>query len=187
MKKYIDDYEVVVQEDSRGREKRVAVYVGDYYEVKIDEISLQKFRRNSLILLALIVIGQIAAGFIANTGMYAFFVSLPYIFTFLPLYFLVDGALRLPKEKRPLRRDEAELIFKRMKTASKFLFPLLGAAILGEAVYLIWFSSGSLGQEFIFLAVEAVALAAVFVLLRIQKPIEVTQVTVEEIRVEEEN
>ena len=99
MKKYIDDYELVIQEDSKGREKKVAVYKGDYYEFNLDEPALQKFRRNTLILLALIVIGQIAAGFIANLGMYAFFVSLPYVFTFLPLYFLIDGSLRLPKEK----------------------------------------------------------------------------------------
>ena len=26
MKKYIDDYELVIQEDSKGREKKVAVY-----------------------------------------------------------------------------------------------------------------------------------------------------------------
>ena len=184
MKKYIDDYELVIQEDSKGREKKVAVYKGDYYEFNLDEPALQKFRRNTLILLALIVIGQIAAGFIANLGMYAFFVSLPYVFTFLPLYFLIDGSLRLPKEKRDLRRDEAELIFKRMKTASKFLFPLVAVGIVGDLVYLIWFASVAIGRELLFLAVEIIILAAAYLVLRMQKPIEVTMVTVEEISIE---
>jgi len=185
MKKYIGDYEVVTQVNSKGREKKVAVYKGAYYEVNIDEDALRKFRRNSLILLALIVIGQIAAGFIANTGMYKFFVSLPYIFTFLPLYFLVDGGLRLPKEKRHLRRDEAELIFQRMKVANKFLLPLLCAGVLGDLVYLIWFATMPIWREVLFLVTEVVVLGAVFILLRMQKPIKVDQVMVEAVSIEE--
>ena len=155
MKKFTDDYEIVVQEDEKGREKRTAVYVGEYYEINIDGEALRIFRRNSLILLAVVIIGQIGAGFIANQGMYAFFVSLPYIFTFLPLYFLVDGGARLPKEKHDFRRDETELIFKRMKTASRFLFPLLGVTILADVVYLIWFANTALWREFLFIGVEA--------------------------------
>ncbi len=186
MKKYIDDYEVVIQKNSKGREKRVAVYKGAYYELNIDEDAIKKFRRISLILLALIVIGQIAAGFIGNAGMYTFFVALPYVFTFLPIYFMVDGGLRLPKEKRHLRRDEADLIFRRMKVASKFLFPLLCVGILGEVVYLIWFASGALWLELLFLVVEVVVLASVFGLLWIQKPIEVTEVYNEQMSIEED-
>ncbi len=41
MKKYIDDYEVVIQKNSKGREKRVAVYKGAYYELNIDEDAIK--------------------------------------------------------------------------------------------------------------------------------------------------
>jgi hypothetical protein len=184
MRKYLDDYEVVVQEDEKGREKRTAVYVGAYYRINIDDEALRKFRRNSLILLAFVVAVQIGSGFIANTGMYTFFVSLPYIFTFLPLYFLVDGGLRLPKEKRDFRRDEAELIFKRMKSASKILFPLLGLTILADIVFLIWFADTSIWLEFLFIGVQALAMVAVFLIIRMQKPIEVTKIDVEDVKIE---
>jgi len=186
MKKYIDDYEVVIQEDSKGREKKVAVYKGAWYEVNIDESALKKYRRNSLILLALVVIGLIGAGFIGNQGMYSFFVSLPYVFAFLPLYFLVDGSLRLPKEKRHLRRDETELIFTRIRVASYFLFPILCVGIIGEAVYLIWFSAGAIWLEILFLAVEIIITVAAFALLWAQRPIEVTQVFSEQVSIEED-
>ena len=186
MKRFTDDYEIVVQEDEKGREKRTAVYVGEYYEINIDGEALRIFRRNSLILLAVVIIGQIGAGFIANQGMYAFFVSLPYIFTFLPLYFLVDGGARLPKEKHDFRRDETELIFKRMKTASRFLFPLLGVTILADVVYLIWFANTALWREFLFIGVEALMMGAVFLILRMQKPIEVTKIAVEDVKIEED-
>lgn len=184
MRKYIGDYEVVIQEDEKGREKGVAVYVGDYYEVNLDEAALRTFRRNSLILMALVVIGQIAAGFIANLGMYAFFVSLPYVFSFLPLYFLMDGGLRLPKEKRDLRREEAELIFKRMKTASRFLLPLLGVTVLGDLVFLLWFANGAIWREILFIAIELAMMVAVFLIIRMQQPIEVTRIVTEEVRIE---
>lgn len=186
MKKYIDDYEIVIQENSKGREKKVAVYKGAYYEINIDEAGLIKFRRNSLILLALIAIGLIGAGFIGNLGMYSFYVSLPYVLSFLPLYFLVDGGLRLPKEKRDFRRDEAELIFKRIRTASYFLFPVLCLGVIGEVVYLIWFSASAIWQELLFLFVEIVISAAAFAMIWIQKPIDVTQIISEQVRIEED-
>ena len=186
MKKYIDDYEVVTQENSKGRKKRVAVYKGAYYKINMDEAAYRTFRRNSLILFALVVIGLIGAGFIGNPGMYSFFVSLPYVFAILPLYFLVDGGLRLPKEKRNFRRDEADLIFKRMKTASYFLFPILCLGIVGEVVYLIWFSADSIWQELLFLGVEILISVAAFGLMRMQKPIEVTEIILAQVEIEED-
>ncbi len=50
--------------------------------------------------------------------------------------------------------------FGRMKVASKFLFPLLCVGYLGEVVYLIWFASGALWLELLFLVVEVVVLAS---------------------------
>jgi nitrate reductase NapE component len=186
MKKYIDDYEVVIQENSKGRKKRVAVYKGAWYEININESALKKFRRNSLILMALVVIGLIGAGFIGNQGMYSFFVSLPYVLAFLPLYFLVDGGLRLPKEKRNFRHDEVDLIFTRIRVASHFLFPILCVGIIGEVVYLIWFSTEAIWLDILFLVVEVLVTAAAFALFRTQRPIEVTQIFSEQVSIEED-
>ena len=187
MKKYIDDYEVVVQENEKGRSKREAVYVGDYYEINLDETEFRNFRHNSWLFLALIVIGQIGAGFVGNLGMYAFFVSLPYVFSFLPLYFLVDGSLRLPKEKRQFRRDEAERTFKRMKTATRFLLPLLAFTIVGELVFLIWLANAIVWQEILFMAIELVLVFIVYIAIRMQQEIEVTRIFKEAVRIESDS
>ena len=122
------------------------------------------------------VLGQIAAGFIANQGMYTFYISLAYIFTFLPLYLLIDGALRWPKEKRLFKRDEVELSFYRLKKAVKFMLALTGASIVGEIVFMVFFLRGFDLKEIYFLVVELIVGAADFLLLRLNKGIKVNEI-----------
>lgn len=173
MRKYIKDYEIVTTEDEKGREKRTVVYRGSIYEADVGALGLIKFKRICLLLAAAIVILQIAAGFVANPGMYAFYVALPYVSVFLPLYLLVDGILRLPKEQRPMHRDEAELSFDRIRKASTFLLIILGVGILGEIVYLAGFASEGQLWEVLYLGLEVAAAAAAYAFLRLQKNVQV--------------
>jgi len=178
MRKYADDYEIVYEDDGKGGEKKVVRYIGDFFEVDIKGPELVKFRRNSLILLALVILLHIAGGFIGNRGMYAFYIALPYVFTFLPLYFLVDSALRLPKEKRSFRRDEVELSFERMKKASTYLLIFLVMAAIGEIILLLFFANDRNNLEFLFLSLESFAVVAAYWLLRLQNIINVNESTV---------
>lgn len=180
MKKYADDFKVVVKEDEKGREKREAVYEGNFFDITIDEKELIKFRRISMVLLALILIIHVAGGWVANQGMYAFFVAVPYVFAFLPLYFMITGILRLPKTKRKYRRDEIGLSFKRVKKASAVLFILLCLGVAGEIVYLIWFVEGDTTLEWVYLAFEAIAGVVAYFQVHIQKPIDVIPLDVEQ-------
>ena len=173
MKKYVDDYETKINEDEEGKQVKEVVYTGDYFELSVDEADLKKFKRNCLLLLAAIILLHVGAGFIANQGMYTFYVSLPYVFVFLSLYFTALGILRLPQKTQNLHRDEIGLSFDRMRTASKFLLVLLVASVIGEIIYLIFFSSGGLFRESLFLILEAFAGAAAFVLIQSQKAIKV--------------
>jgi len=169
MKRYADDYKVVIEEDEKGREKKAAVYQGKYFEITVDEESLSKFRRNCLLLGALIILAHVVSGFLANQGMYNFFVSLPYVFSFLPLYFLAAGILRLPAKKRKLRRDEIGLSFERMKSASTYLLVLLGIGVVGEIIFLVWFMEGWNVLEYAFLLLGLLTAAAVYILIRLLK------------------
>jgi len=116
-KKYADDYENVTATDIKGRERKEAVYRGEYYTVNLDAEEIKPFQRKSLIITAGILILHLLGGFIGNRGMYQFYVSLPYVFAFLPLYFMFSGALRIPKEKRRYHRDETSTSYSHMKTA----------------------------------------------------------------------
>ena len=176
MRKYVDDYEIAYEEDEKGREKKVAVYKGDYFEVNLDQPSLIKYKRNNLILLAVILLSHIAGGFVANQGMYYFFVALPYVAAFLPLYFLTAGVLRLSKEKKQYRRDEADLSFERIKKASTFLLILLIMTVLGEAIFLIFFTDQRDTLEFLYLSLESLALFAVYLMIRARNSITIQEI-----------
>lgn len=176
MKKYAKDYENVVETDEFGFERKVTVYIGNYYDVNLDEANLKKYRRLIFLLAGLMIIGQLAAGFIANRAMYTVYVSIPYVLSLLPLYFLIDSALRLPQEKRDYKRGEVELSFIRLKTASKFMLALVGISTIGDIVYMIFFSQGFDPREMVFLAVEVLVAASAYLLLRLSRPIIVTEI-----------
>ena len=169
MKRYADDYETIIEMDERGREKKVAVYRGRYFNIDIQGKELIRFRRNSLILIIAIIILHVVGGFVDNPGMYAFFVALPYVMIFLPLYFMIAGGLRLPGENKKFRRDEIGLSFERIRKSNRFALILLGVVLLGEVVFLIWFAGGEVLQEVMFMAVELLALIGAYVLYRLQR------------------
>lgn len=173
MKKYVDDYETKDSKDEEGQPVKEVVYKGDYFELSVDRAHLKQFKRNALLLLILIIVLHVGGGFIANQGMYTFYVSLPYVFVFLGLYFTALGILRLPEKSQNLRRDEIGLSFDRMRTSSKFLLALLVAAVVGEIIFMIGFASGELGREVLFLIFEILAALGAFGLIWLQKPVKV--------------
>ncbi len=173
-KRFADDYETQVTTDEAGHESKKAVYRGKYYTIDLTEPELVRFRKLALLLLAAMACTHVGAGFVANSGMYQFYVSLPYVLAFFPMLYLAAGILRLPREQRKFRRDEVGLSFDRMKTTSHSLLILLGIGGLGEIVYLAFISDGSqLGLELFFLAFEAFAAGAVFWLIRLQRKIQI--------------
>jgi putative Ca2+/H+ antiporter (TMEM165/GDT1 family) len=183
MRKYAKDYEIGTERDKRGREKRVAIYIGKLFDVSLDEKGLKKFRRISLLLLGLVFITQVAGGFVSNLGMYAFFVSLPYVGVYLPVYFLAMGVFRLPDKKWKYRREEVELSFKRIKTFSTVLLILAALGTLGEMVFMIWFANGMIGREWIYLGLEVLLVALSAIWVYIQRDIEIIQIKEEAVGV----
>ncbi len=126
MKKYSEDYEIVVTKDENSRERETAVYRGDYFDVTFTVGEIAKYKILSVLLLALTIVFHVGAGFIDNPGMYKFFVALPYVFAFFPLLYLALGIFHLPGETRKYRRDEIGLSFDRIKTTSRVLLIFLG-------------------------------------------------------------
>ena len=169
-KKYADDYENVFTTDEKGRERKKAVYRGEYYEVDLDAKQIKAFRNQSLALAVAILILHMVGGFIGNLGMYEFYVSLPYVFAFLPLYFIFSGALRIPNEKRKYHRDEIGLSYNHMKNAGTVLLILLLIAVVGEGIFIL-LSENALegGTEYLFLGLEIAAAGLAFLFFRLQK------------------
>lgn len=172
--KYSDDYELISSVDENGREKRETVYRGGYFEISLNENDLRRFRRFCAVLLVAIAFLHIIGGFVDNRGMYQFYVSMPYVLGFLFIFNLGQGIFHLPKEIRQYRRDEIGRSFDQIRIASKLLVIILVIGLLGEIAYIVFFSSQEIiMQEFQYLAVEALAIAAAYLLIRIQQPVNV--------------
>ena len=172
MKRYADDYETVVTVDENGKEKRIAVYHGDYYEIGLESAGILQFKKSTILLLAAFLVFHISAGFVGNQGSYQFFIALPYVLAFFPLIYLTAGVFHLPKEKRKFRRDEIGLSFDRMKKSSFAILIFLTMGVLGEIAYLLFFQTQRLlSTEFLYLALEVLAVVAVYFIIRLQKPI----------------
>ena len=166
MTKYSNDYKIEYEVDELGKEKRISVYQGDFYEIDLDLSGLINFKRKFVYLLIAIVVLQISGGFVANNGMYRFYIAIPYVFAFLPMYYLTAGILHLPKEKRLYRRDEIGLSFDRMGASSKVLMIFLISGVLGEFLFILFpFANNHSYLEFLYLAIEISSLTAVLIII----------------------
>ena len=177
MKRYADDYEVVIKEDENGNETKKVVYRGAYFDINLDKPGLRKYQRDCLLLLAAIIALDVGAGFSSSRGMYQFYVVLPYVITFLALYYLAAGILRLPDKTQNLRHDEADLSFNRINKASSFLLVLLGITVIGEVVFLLFFTSLGNIEELYFLGLEAPAVILAYLLFRNQKAVNIQEIS----------
>ncbi len=71
MRKFTEDYEVVVNQDENGKETKTVVYKGKYFELQLDEAGIYRYKKNSFILLAAIIILHVTSGFLGNQGIAA--------------------------------------------------------------------------------------------------------------------
>lgn len=172
--KYSEDYELVHTIDDSGRQRTHAEYRGDYYEVSLAESELRPFKRKTLLLLVVAIGLHVAAGFLNNQGMYQFYVVLPYAVGFFPLFNLFQAVLRIPVNKRPLRREEVELSFTRVRSSANTLLLILGVVLVGDVLYLVVFSAPSDRViDLFFLVSESISAGAIYLITRLQKPIHI--------------
>jgi len=173
-RRYEDDYETVITTDEKGNEKKTAVYRGAYFELGLEEEGIRSFRRNCFLLLAAVAVLHISGGFVNNPGMYQFYIALPYVGAFFPMLFMAISVMRLPKEKRKYRRDEIGLSFDRMKATSIMLLTFLSIGIVGEIIFLLFFSVGDLNVlDYLYLSFEVPAAAAVCLFISLQRQIHI--------------
>lgn len=173
MKRYADDYEIQIDLDKKGREKKVAVYRGNFFKVDINERQLIDLRKRAIFLFLFLVALHVAGGFVANRGMYAFYVAIPYVFTFLTLYFLGTGIFRIPRRKRKFHRDEVDLSFNRAKKASLALLIILVIGGIGEIFFIIFFSKNALTLEFLFLSLTLLTIGCAYWIFYLFKGVQV--------------
>ena len=160
MKKYIKDYKTILSVNEKGEQIRTYEYQGDYFKLPYSSAQMQKVKINFLLVLSGIVLAHIAGGIMNNPGTRQFYVAIPYVLTFLPIFNLLRSGIRLPVEERKYRREEIGVTYERFNNHSLILLIFLGICLAGEVIFLLFFSEGSpAASEYYFLAAELVALA----------------------------
>ncbi|MEL7626788.1 MAG: hypothetical protein AAGU15_08015 [Anaerolineaceae bacterium] len=149
-KKYIQDYDLIETEDSRGRIKKTAVYHGDYYCLNLEESQIKKFKWQVILLFVAALGLHIVAGLISNPGLNQLYTALPYTGAFFPLLFLGEGILRIPGQKRPYRNEEIGLSYKRVINMSRLYMVFMAVGIVGLLVYLVFFATDQARQQSIY-------------------------------------
>ncbi len=174
LKKYADDYEIIEALDEKGNQKTITVYRGPYFELRPDQADVAKFKRHSLLLLIGVTFLHLSAGFVNNSGMYQFYIALPYVIAFFPILYITRGIFRLPKQVHDLHRDTVELSFGRMKISSYALTTILGIELLGEFGFILFLINKGQGlPDYLFLLLEIFALVGIFAMIKMQKSIHV--------------
>jgi hypothetical protein len=159
-RRFIKDYELSSSVDENGREKRSLVYLGDYYSVSFKRGSLKSYRILSFTLLAIIIVFHLGSGFINSNGMRQFYILLPYVLAFLPLYYMAAGIIALPKATRTYRRDEMVLSFERIRSASRVLAIIFAGEVIGALIFLIFGArSTAIQRELAFLLLSIIPAA----------------------------
>lgn len=176
MKKYIKDYKTILSVNEKGEQIRTYEYQGDYFKLPFSAAQMQKFKKIFLLTLAGIILLHIAGGVFNNPGMRQFYVAIPYIMVFLPLFNLLRSGLRLPVEERKYRREEIGVTYERFSNHSLILLIFLGICLAGEVVFLLFFSGGSPEvSEYYFLAAELAALALSLIIYSKVKKVVITK------------
>jgi len=147
-----------------------------YFKLPFSAAQMQKFKIIFLLTLAGVIIAHIAGGVLNNPGMRQFYVAIPFVLVFLPLFNLFRSGLRLPVEERKYRREEIGVTYERFSNHSLILLIFLGACLAGEGVFLLFFSGGSPeASEYYFLAAELAALALSLIIFFNSKKVVITK------------
>jgi hypothetical protein len=181
MKRYIKDYKTILSVNEKGEQIRTYEYQGDYFRLPFSAAQMQKFKINFILVLAGIVLAHIAGGVMNNSGTRQFYVAIPYVLTYLPIFNLLRSGIRLPVEERKYRREEIGVTYERFNNHSLILVILLGVCLAGEVIFMLFFSEGSpAAGEFYFLAAELAALAFGLIIYFNLKKVVITRASDEE-------
>ena len=137
-RKYLNDYRVEEYTDEKGRTRRRAVYVAGNYTLSTKLSKLDK--RLILIIPILNWIALICALLPVTRASMLLYVTLPHIFTMIPLFFMTGAAFTLISVDEEMIREKAENIASRLPYSSLFsaLLPAFSFVALIVSAIMSW-------------------------------------------------
>lgn len=175
-KKYINAYQNVIDYDEEGREKHSLVYLGEYFEVDLDQEGLRRFRLTQVFLFVAVLLIHIGLGFLNHAGGRVLYVAVPYAIAFFPLLYWAFGVFRMPSKKQEFRQEHIGLSFDRVKNMSLTTAIAAGITALGMLIFIILFRNTSVWIELLFLLGEIIVLCLAIYAHVLSKKLKITKI-----------
>ncbi len=134
--KYRKDYEYQIEKQGK-KTKKTLIYKGKYYKLDIQKDELNKIKIKYSIFCLLTVLSFLFVGFQNTEGSRKFYIILPFIFTFLPIFYEIMGTIKFITNKPKMTALEYDTSIKRMKRSTIGILILSLSSSLGEIAFLI--------------------------------------------------
>jgi len=157
--KYVKDYRILESVDRRGRIKAESEYIGEKYYFTSGQETARRQGKRALALCALGWLFFVGAMLPSSGGMRTVYVSLPFVFSALPLGMLTALTAETLPLREPLEHRHADKLENGYPVRALFTAVMPALSLLGEAVKLFVSRENMTPGDGIF-ALCALALAA---------------------------
>lgn len=137
--KYKDSYHKTTGIDARGRVTERYVYAGGYYVLPFDEKKKKNTNFINLGFTALLAVILVLTGMVNQGSSRTFWIVYPYIFVYLPLFYLVMGVLGYLDCGLRIQIDVYDKSIRRIQHSVWGIIIMAGIAVVCDVIYLILF------------------------------------------------
>ena len=138
--RYLNDYTVRVQLDTRGREKQIPVYIGPYFRPLHSDEFYRTFRISVIVAAVLIIAAAFVILFFDTYAVYpneGLYTLIPLTMALFPYAYLLLGFFRLPRANKRLQRDEYARSVRRIMRSSMAIAICAGLSLILWIIFLI--------------------------------------------------
>ncbi|MBR5713685.1 MAG: hypothetical protein IKX58_02695 [Clostridia bacterium] len=167
--KYVDDYKIEEVENSKGRKRKVARYIGPWVVITTEK----KAALTRMIIAA--VLGVIAAvchiwtlmmG--SHFGSDNYLIMGPRVFALFPVFYLLMGIIDLPYRMKPMHRDREAHSFIRISRSGVAVMIMTGLSLITGLIYrFIESFMIFIGIDWMYIALSVITIVCLFVMLRL--------------------
>jgi hypothetical protein len=162
---YKDDYSRFLRLNRKGRVVPDISYIGDYYVLPFDEKQKKQTGVYNLLGAGLLLAVQIVAGLLNQDSSRTFWIVYPYLFTFLPLAYMMAGAVRYLEVPLRMQKAHYETSIARIRHSCIGTMVLVGISVALDIVYMLLHrGTFHVGRELVYLGCHVIylLLAAVY-------------------------
>lgn len=135
--KYKDDYKETQRLDHKGRMVKDYYYVGQYYELLIDEETKKSTNKKNIFYLILFLLFWILAGLVNQDSSRTFWVLFPYFFILLPIIYFGYGAVNYWAQSVKMEKMAYDTSVGRMHRSGLGVIIWTAINVLLDIIYII--------------------------------------------------